>query len=271
MKRSIFAAPYAVWMAIFTIMPVVFIVYYAFTSTSGAFSLANWADFFTAGNLRTVWVSVYLAIQCTAVCLVVGYPAAYFLASKELSRNKTLFVLILLPMWMNFLLRTYAMRALLLDNGVINTLLVWLGAGRKQLLNTEGAVLLGMVYNYLPFMILPIYTCLRKFDQRVIEAAEDLGANPYQVFVKVTLPLSVPGVVSGITMVFMPAVTTFAISRLLGGGMTYLIGDMIESLFMTFRNWNYGSTISLILMALIIFSVAILRKVDPNGEGGGVW
>lgn len=271
MKRSIFAAPYALWMAIFTIMPVVFIVYYAFTDKSGAFSMANWGDFFTEGNLHTMWVSVQLAIECTAVCLIVGYPAAYFLASRDFSRNKTLFILILLPMWMNFLLRTYAMRALLLDNGVINTMLEWMGAGRRQLLNTEGAVLLGMVYNYLPFMILPVYTCLKKFDQRVIEAAEDLGANPMQVFLKVTLPLSVPGVVSGITMVFMPAVTTFAISKLLGGGMTYLIGDMIESLFMTFQNWNYGSTISLILMALIIGSIAILRKVDPNGEGGSVW
>jgi spermidine/putrescine transport system permease protein len=271
MKRSIFAAPYALWMAMFTIMPIVFIVYYAFTLRSGAFSLSNWAEFFTPGNLRTVWASVYLALQCTAICLVVGYPAAFFLAGKEFSRNKTLFVLILLPMWMNFLLRTYAMRALLLDNGVINMMLVTLGFQKAQLLNTEGAVLLGMVYNYLPFMILPIYTCLRKFDQRVIEAAEDLGANPAQVLLKVTLPLSVPGIVSGITMVFMPAVTTFAISRLLGGGMTYLIGDMIESLFMTFRNWNYGSTISLILMGLIIGSIAILRRVDPNGEGGGMW
>lgn len=271
MKRSIFATPYALWMAIFTILPVVFVAYYAFTDKTSALSMANWENFFTPGNLQTMWVSVYLALQCTLICLIVGYPAAYFLASRDFSKNRTLFVLILLPMWMNFLLRTYAMRALLLDAGVINTMLEWLGVGRRQLLNTQGAVLLGMVYNFLPFMILPIYTCLRKFDHRVIEAAEDLGANPVQVFLRVTMPLSVPGVVSGITMVFMPAVTTFAISRLLGGGMTYLIGDMIESLFMTFRNWNYGSTISLILMALIIGSIAILRKVDPNNEGGGAW
>ena len=271
MKRSYFASPYVLWMVIFTIMPMVFVAYYAFTDNTGAVSFENWSQFFAPGNLNTLWVSVRLALECTAICLVLGYPAALFLASRDMSRHKTLFVLILLPMWMNFLLRTYAMRTLLQDNGVINALFEAVGVGRQRLLYTEGAVLLGMVYNYLPFMILPIYTCLKKMDYRVVEAAEDLGANPFQVMYKVTLPLSVPGIVSGITMVFMPAVTTFAISKLLGGGMTYLIGDMIENLFMVHRNWNYGSTISLILMAIIIASLALLRKVDPDNEGGGMW
>ena len=271
MKRSVFASPYVLWMIVFTVMPMVFVAYYAVTDASGAFSLENWKEFFTADNMNTLWISVRLALECTAICLLIGYPAAYFLASRDMSKHKTLFVLILLPMWMNFLLRTYAMRTLLQDNGLINTLLVQLGIGKKTLLNTQGAVLLGMVYNFLPFMILPIHTCLKKMDRRVIEAAEDLGANPAQVLFKVTVPLSVPGIVSGITMVFMPAVTAFTVSSLLGGGMVYLIGDMIEEKFSRLNNWHYGSTISLILLACIFLSQAILRKVDPDSEGGGVW
>ena len=265
MKRSFFAWPYVVWMIVFTVLPLLFVAYYGFTDATGALSLDNWREFFTSGDLRTLWLSVRLALECTAVCLVVGYPAAAFLAGKDMSRHKTLFVLILLPMWMNFLLRTYAMRTMLQDNGLINAFFEAVGIGRKQMLYTEGAVLLGMVYNYLPFMILPIYTCMKKMDRRVVEAAEDLGANPLQVFCKVSLPLS------GITMVFMPAVTTFAISKLLGGGMTFLIGDMIENMFMTLKNWQYGSTISMILLVVIIASVALLRKVDPDNQGGGLW
>ena len=271
MKRSFFAWPYVVWMIVFTVLPLLFVAYYGFTDATGALSLDNWREFFTSGDLRTLWLSVRLALECTAVCLVVGYPAAAFLAGKDMSRHKTLFVLILLPMWMNFLLRTYAMRTMLQDNGLINAFFEAVGIGRKQMLYTEGAVLLGMVYNYLPFMILPIYTCMKKMDRRVVEAAEDLGANPLQVFCKVSLPLSVPGIVSGITMVFMPAVTTFAISKLLGGGMIFLIGDMIENMFMTLKNWQYGSTISMILLVVIIASVALLRKVDPDNQGGGLW
>ena len=267
MKRSFFAWPYVVWMIVFTVLPLLFVAYYGFTDATGALSLDNWREFFTSGDLRTLWLSVRLALECTAVC----YPAAAFLAGKDMSRYKTLFVLILLPMWMNFLLRTYAMRTMLQDNGLINAFFEAVGIGRKQMLYTEGAVLLGMVYNYLPFMILPIYTCMKKMDRRVVEAAEDLGANPLQVFCKVSLPLSVPGIVSGITMVFMPAVTTFAISKLLGGGMTFLIGDMIENMFMTLKNWQYGSTISMILLVVIIASVALLRKVDPDNQGGGLW
>ena len=271
MKRSFFASPYVLWMIIFTIMPLVFVVYYAFTDAGGAISFASWQNYFTEGNLRSLWSSLLLAFECTVICLIVGYPAAMFLAGKELSKNKALFVLILLPMWMNFLLRTYAMRELLSQNGALASLLGLVGIDMPQLLFTEGAVLLGMVYNYLPFMILPIYTCMKKMDQRVIEAAEDLGANPLQVLLRVRIPLSVPGVVSGITMVFLPAVTTFALSRILGGGKTPMVGDQIESYFNTFSNWQMGSTVSLILLVLIIASIALLRKVDPDNEGGGMW
>ena len=271
MKRQWYAAPYALWMVLFTLVPLVFVAYYAFSDGQGGVTTAHVMRIFQPGYLPVLLDSLRLSLYCTLICLLIGYPTAYFLASRDFSENKMLVVLILLPMWMNFLLRTYAMRTLLQDSGVINTFFEWVGIGRQKLLYTEGAVLLGMVYNYLPFMILPIYTCLKKLDTRVVEAAEDLGANPLQVVLKVTFPLSIPGIVSGITMVFMPAVTTFAISNLLGGGMTYLIGDMIENLFTVHRNWNYGSTISLILMVMIIASLALLRKVDPDNEGGGMW
>ena len=271
MKRSFFAAPYALWMLMFTIVPLVFVGYFAFTTKGGDATLANFSKVFRPGNLPVLWDSLKLAIECTAVCLLVGYPAAYFLSGRDFTHNQAIVVLILLPMWMNFLLRTYAMMTLLEENGVINSLLESMGLPKLTLIGTEGAVLMGMVYNYLPFMILPIYTVLKKIDRRVIEAAEDLGANPARVFRKVVLPLSLPGVMSGITMVFMPSVTTFAISRLLGSGMIYLVGDMVEDYFITFSNRNVGSALSLVLMVLIVISIGLLRKVDPEGQGGGMW
>jgi len=270
-KRRFYATPYALWMLIFTVVPLLFVVYFAFTSKSGAFTAANFGKFFRPGNLPVVFDSFRLAFLCTLICLVVGYPAAYFLSGRDFSRGQALVVLILLPMWMNFLLRTYAMMTLLEKNGVINALLTWLGLPTQNLIGTEAAVLLGMVYNFLPFMILPIYTVMKKIDRRVIEAAEDLGAPPLKVFSRVVVPLSVPGVVSGITMVFMPSVTTFAISRMLGNGMIYLIGDTIEDYFINFNNRNVGSALSLVLMVLIILSIGLLRRADPRGEGGALW
>ena len=213
--------------------------------------------------------SLRLAFYCTVLCLLIGYPAAWFMASKDLSRNQSLSVLILVPMWMNFLLRTYAMMTLFENNGVINMLLERLGLPKQRMIGTEGAVLAGMVYNYLPFMILPIYTVLKKLDQRVIEAAEDLGANPIRVMTKVVIPLSVPGVVSGITMVFMPAITTFVISRLLGGAQFKLFGDLIEQQFLFTGDWNFGSAMSLIMMALLLISMGIMNRFGDK-EGGGL-
>ncbi|MEF9894982.1 MAG: ABC transporter permease [Clostridia bacterium] len=271
MKRSMFAGPYAVWMVLFTVAPLLFVVYFALTNASGAVTLENLVEFVDPIYLNVLWRSLYLAFYCTIICLVIGFPAAYFLASKDFSRNKTLFVLILLPMWMNFLLRTYAMMSLLEDSGIINNLLRAMGLQPLELIGTEGAVLLGMVYNFVPFMILPIHTSLKKMDTRVIEAAEDLGANPFQVFRRVVLPLSVPGIISGITMVFMPAVTTFAISRLLGSGNFWLFGDLIERQFIEVNDWNFGSALSLIMMALIIVSISFLNKADPKQEGSGAY
>ena len=207
MKRSWFAYPYALWMLLFTIAPMIFVVVFAFTGDNGL-TLENLAAVGQSVYLKILWHSLYLALLCTVICLLIGYPAAYFLASRDFSRNKTLFVLFLLPMWMNFLLRTYAMMSLMEDTGIINTLLKAMGIQPIEMIGTEGAVLVGMVYNFLPFMVLPIHTSLKKMDRRVIEAAEELGANPLEVFKRVVFPLSIPGVISGITMVFMPAVTS---------------------------------------------------------------
>ena len=269
MKRSWFAYPYALWMILFTIAPMIFVVVFAFTGNSGL-TLENLAAVGQSVYLKILWHSLYLALLCTVICLLIGYPAAYFLASKDFSRNKTLFVLFLLPMWMNFLLRTYAMMSLMEDTGIINTFLKAIGLQPVEMIGTEGAVLVGMVYNFLPFMVLPIHTSLKKMDRRVIEAAEDLGANPVEVFKRVVFPLSIPGVISGITMVFMPAVTTFAISRLLGSGRFMLYGDVIEKQFLELNNWNFGSALSLVMMVLIIISISLLNKADPKHEGGAV-
>ena len=269
MKRSWFAYPYALWMLLFTIAPMIFVVVFAFTGDNGL-TLENLAAVGQSVYLKILWHSLYLALLCTVICLLIGYPAAYFLASRDFSRNKTLFVLFLLPMWMNFLLRTYAMMSLMEDTGIINTLLKAMGLQPIEMIGTEGAVLVGMVYNFLPFMVLPIHTSLKKMDRRVIEAAEDLGANPLEVFKRVVFPLSIPGVISGITMVFMPAVTTFAISRLLGSGRFLLYGDVIEKQFLELNNWNFGSALSLVMMVLIIISISLLNKADPKHEGGAV-
>ena len=269
MKRSSYAAPYGIWMVMFTIVPLLFVVYFAFTSKTGAFTFDNFEKFMKPMYLEALFLSLKLAFFCTVICFLIGYPAAKFLASKDFSKNKSFVILILIPMWMNFLLRTYAWVGILEDTGIVNTVLEFMGLPRIQMIGTEGAVLLGMVYNFLPFMILPIYTVLKKMDTRVIEAAEDLGANPIRVFWRVTLPLSMPGVVSGITMVFMPAATTFAISRLLGNGMFWLMGDLIDYQFREISmssGQNFGSAMSLIMMVLIIVSVGFLRRFEEKGQ-----
>ena len=292
--RSLFASPYTLWMIVFTVIPVIPIGYYAFTDASGAFTLDNFKNFWDSNsesnkvildvmgeegaayitrgtvNVDTLVYSLWMAFKCTVICLLLGYPAALFMADRNMKLGATLVVLFIIPMWMNFLLRTIAWMSLLEDSGLINTFLKWLGFEGVQLMYNSEAVLLGMVYNFLPFMVFPIYTVLSKMDFRLTEAAADLGCNSMQTLVKVTLPLSLPGVISGITMVFMPSVTTFFIPRVLGGGNTMMFGDLIESKFLTEGNWNVGSALSLIMMLLILLSLSILRKVDPNGEGGGI-
>ena len=274
MKRSWYASPYALWMLLFAVVPLLFVCYYAFTTPEGAFTLSNFQEFAKPRYAAVILRSLKHALYCTALCLVIGYPTAYFLAGRGFSHTQSLVVLILLPMWMNLLLRTYAMMTLLDDNGVLNAALQALHLPKIKVIGTEGAVVMGLVYNYLPFMVLPIYTVLKKMDYSVIEAAEDLGCNPIRVITRVVIPMSLPGIVSGITMVFMPAVTSFAISTLLSNGKLRLAGDLIDYIFNQSSNpnrWNIGSSFSLMMLVLILISIGFLRKVDPDNEGGGMW
>ena len=292
LNRPLFASPYTLWMIVFTVLPCVLVAYYAFTDSAGRFTLNNFKNFWDSNyemnqelvnmglnpeemgfmrgtvNVDTLVYSLWMAFLCTVICLVLGYPCAYIMADREFKLGASLVILFVIPMWMNFLLRTIAWMTLLEDNGLINTLLEWLGFEKRQLMYNSEAVQLGMVYNYLPFMVFPIYNVLNKMDYKLSEAAMDLGCNKWQTLVKVTMPLSLPGVVSGITMVFMPAVTTFFIPRMLGGGNTEMFGDLIERTFLTANSWNVGSALSLIMMIMILISLGLLRKVDPEGEGG---
>ncbi len=275
MKRTVFAYPYVVWMLIFILSPMLLIVYYAFTA-NGSFTFDNVKGAILSPTYMAVlWRSVIIALEATAICLALGYPIAYLLSKMKKSTAALLSVLFIVPMWMNFLLRTYAWQVLLSSTGVINTLLEKIGLPAQQLLYTEGAVMLGTGYNFLPFMILPIYTVLVKLDQSQIEAARDLGANGPTTFLKVVLPLSMPGVISGITMVFIPAITTFAISRLLGGGKFMLYGDLIENQFITLGvdAWGSGSALSFILLVLVLVSMVIMRFAEREAgeEGGKLW
>ena len=274
MKRSFTLAPYLVWMAIFIVVPMFLVVYYAFTVTTpegASFSLANFSRFFEPIYLRVLWRSLYMALLSTAVCLVLGYPAALIMVGNAFERKHVLLLLFVVPMWMNFLLRTYAWLTILERNGFLNFLLGKLNLPTLNILYTNSAVILGMVYNFLPFMVLPIYSVLRKIDPGVIEAAADLGANPFRVFTKVILPLSLPGVVSGITMVFMPALTTFVISRLLGGGQFTLIGNLIEQQFLVVGDWGCGSAISVVMIILILLSMAIMSFFEGEGREATLW
>jgi len=268
-KKRLLAAPYSVWMVIFIVVPLLLVAYFAFFE-NGQLTFAFFKRFFDDPNkiyLPTLLRSLLLALECTALCLLIGYPVALFMADRKLNLPSMIMILLIIPMWINFLLRTYSWMILLENNGVINRTLQYVGLLQQgdhlKLIYTQGAVLVGMVYNYLPFMVLPIYSVLAKMDYCHIEAAQDLGANPFKVFCRVTLPLSVPGIITGITMVFMPAVSTFALSKLLGGGKFSLFGDLIESSF-TSNNWGVGSAMSFIMMALILLSMAVMRAFDSS-------
>ncbi len=265
MKTKSLAAPYLVWMILFTVVPLGIVVWYALTdSATGAFTLSNLAR---VGTYTPIFIkSVWLAMLSAIICLAVGYPVAYFIAGTGARAQRILYMLLMLPMCMSFLLRTLAWVALLEDTGIINNAIRAMGLRPLPLIRNDAAVVLGMVYNYLPYMIMPLYTVLIKMDDRLIEAAEDLGCRPAQVFGRVILPLSVPGIISGVTMVFVPAVSTFYISQKMGSSGTTLIGDVIESQFKAAYNPNLGAALSLILMALVLLCVAVMNRFSDGEE-----
>ncbi len=273
MKKAA-AYPYIVWMGLFIIIPLILVLYYSVTKTTDmgvVFTLDNFKRAFEPIYLSVLFDSFILAVVSTAICFIVGYPVAYIMASQEFRDRSFLIFLFLVPMWMNFLLRTYAWLTILEQNGFVNAFLTKVGLPKIELLYTEYAVVLGMVYNFIPFMILPIYTVLKKMDKSIIEAAQDLGANSSEVFLRVVFPMSLPGVVSGITMVFLPAVTTFVISNLLGGNKTQLVGNIIEQQFLLVSDWNFGSALSVILMVVILITMWIFSRVDNKSEGGALF
>ena len=275
MKRfSQLAIPYIVWAVLMLVLPMALLALYSNTQQgnsiiSFSLTLEHYKKFFTDPDfLLILWRSIAIAIKTTLICLLLGYPAAHFIARSSEKIQNILVLCITLPMWINMLVRTYAWIGLLSEGGFIQQVLSFFGLGNQELLYTEGAVLLGMVYNFLPFMILQIHTSLCKMDNSLLEASADLGANKAQTFIRVTLPLSLPGVINGITLVFLPAVSSFFIPKLLGGGQYFLIGNLIENQFITAGEWNFGSAISMIMAVIMILMMTAVRKAEKRNHGG---
>lgn len=265
--KRLLAGPYMFWCLSFTILPLLMIFYYGLTTEKGNFTWLNIAQITTPENLKALGLALLLSLVSTVVCLILAYPLAMILADMNVNQGSFIVLIFILPMWMNFLLRTIAWQNLLEKNGVINSILSFFHLPALEIINTPYAIVLGMVYNFLPFMILPIYNVLSKIDKNIVLAARDLGANSIQTFVQIVLPLSVPGIISGITMVFVPSMTTFVISDLLGGSKILLIGNVIEQEFKQGSNWHVGSGLSLVLMVFILLSMALIAKYDKDGEG----
>ena len=265
--NKLVASPYIVWSAIFIVVPLIIMVYFALTDSSGAFTLANLSSL---GQYKKAFaISILYAAAATLITLILAYPMAYFMTKLNVSSQRMLFMIVMIPMWMNFLIRTYSWITILANTGLINTLLSKLGIGPLKLINTPGAVILGMVYDFIPYMILPIYSVMSKLDKSLLEAAEDLGSNSFTKFKKVIFPLSRPGVISGITMVFVPSVSTFYISQKLGGNKTMLIGDTIEYFFNLGPSYyNIASAISLGLMVMILICLFIMNRFTDDEDGG---
>ncbi|MCR4615220.1 MAG: ABC transporter permease [Clostridiales bacterium] len=256
--------PYIVWSIIFIIAPLIMVAYYAFTDRDANFTLSNIKLLWSGHYPEIFGISILFAVIATAVCFIISYPLALVMVKSSNKVQRNVMLLVMVPMWMNFLIRTYSWRNILSDNGIINTFLESIGIGKLELTGTAGAVIFGMVYNFLPYMILPIYSVMSKLDVKYVEAAEDLGATKIQVLLRVIFPLSLPGVISGITMVFVPSVSTFYISQKLGEGKFMLIGDSIELQFQQANNYNLGASLSLVLMVLIIISMLIMNKFSDD-------
>lgn len=269
--KQLLAGPYIVWMTGFILLPLLLVVYYAFTNSAGSFTFANVISIFHKVHMKSLWLSVKIALQCTVICLALSYPLAMILNKLNVKHQNFIVFIFILPMWMNFLLRILAWQLLLSNNGIINAVLDALQLPNISILNTPTAVVFGMVYDFLPYMILPIYNSMSRIRKDIIEAAQDLGAKNYVIFIRIILPLTLTGVMSGIIMVFVPALTSFAISNLLGGGKVLLIGNIIEADFMQFFNWNLGAGLSLVLMVFVIASMAIMNKHSEDAGGTAVW
>ena len=265
--NKLVASPYIVWSAIFIVVPLIIMVYFALTDESGVFTLANLSGL---GQYKKAFaISILYAAVATLITLILAYPMAYFMTKLNISSQRMLFMIVMIPMWMNFLIRTYSWITILANTGLINTLLSKLGIGPLKLINTPGAVILGMVYDFIPYMILPIYSVMSKLDKSLLEAAEDLGSNSFAKFKRVIFPLSRPGVISGITMVFVPSVSTFYISQKLGGNKTMLIGDTIEYFFNLGPSYyNIASAISLVLMIMILICLFVMNRFTDDEDGG---
>ncbi len=271
-KNALLAAPCSLWMIAFIIIPLLMIVYYGLTKREdGSLTLENLKLIADPINRRALWLSLKLSIISTIVCVLLAYPLGLMLRGLKIKSNSFIVLVFMLPMWMNFLLRTLAWLNILENNGILNTILKTLRLPTLHIINTPTAIILGMVYNFLPFMILPIYNTLEKIDENVINAARDLGANGLQTFFKIIFPLSIPGVISGITMVFVPSLTTFVISNILGGSKVLLIGNVIEQQFQKLNNWNSGSGLSLVLMVFILLSMAFVGQDENTGRGAATW
>ncbi|HAN02787.1 ABC transporter permease [Clostridium sp. AF46-9NS] len=266
MNKKLLSLPFIFWSAMFVIVPLCMVFYYGLTDKSGAFTLDNILAIATAEHSKALWEALKLSVISTVICLLLAYPLAMILCNMNVNQNSFLVLIFILPMWMNFLLRTLAWQTLLEKTGVINSILSTLHLPALNIINTPSAIVLGMVYNFLPFMVLPLYNVLVKIDKSVINAAYDLGANGVQTFVRIIFPLSLPGMFSGITMVFVPALTTFVISKILGGSKILLIGNVIEQEFTQTGNWNLGSGLSIVLMLFIIFNMVISVITDKEGE-----
>ena len=267
LMKKIISAPYYLWAAMFIVVPLILVVYYAFTDVNGNFTL----DYIkTLGNYQYIFLrSIWYGFLATVISLVIAYPLAYIMAKSSASVQRMMVMIVMLPMWMNFLIRTYSWMTILEDTGIINSMLSALGLPQVHIINTAGAVILGMVYNYLPFMILPLYSTMVKIDHSLVEAAQDLGGNLYHVLTKVLLPLSLPGITTGITMVFVPSCSTFVISRMLGGDSAFMIGDLIDLQFLgNSYNPHLGSAMSLVLMVLVLLCMSVTNGfADDDSEG----
>ena len=266
-KQKLLATPYFFWAVAFIIIPILMVFYYGFIDSAGHFTMQNILAIASPEHSKALFLSIRLSLVSTLICLLLAYPLAMILANKSVNQNQFIVMIFILPMWMNFLLRTLAWQTLLEKNGVINSVLRFLSLPTLDIINTNAAIILGMVYNFLPFMVLPIFNSLSRMDQDLINAARDLGANNVKTFCRIIFPLSLPGVISGITMVFVPALTTFVISSLLGGSKILLIGNVIEQEFTQASNWNLGSGLSMVLMLFIILSMIITAIFDKDGEG----